>query len=199
MPLIVNEINIPTTKGSIVVDGTVVEKVDVVKDGITTTVWQIPTAYYAYQNGVAVNGISNPTIISNVSNGASCNAVIGTYDGGIGLIVNQITSVNDKGPSVTMRTPHLPTNGNKSCSIDLSYNYTSGQGVLSVYYNVYGVSTDGTEILLKSGYIGDAETGSFILSVDSYQSIFIEGSIIAGKDNAMNRTAWVLIKNCYFS
>lgn len=39
MPLIVNGVTIPSTKGSLTFDGVILDKVDVVKDGVTTTVW----------------------------------------------------------------------------------------------------------------------------------------------------------------
>ena len=39
MSIVVNGITIPTAKGGIVVNDTVVQKVDVIKDGETTTVW----------------------------------------------------------------------------------------------------------------------------------------------------------------
>lgn len=212
----INDILLPNSLGKYKVklnnETTNIVKFNVISGGTTYTVWESTREYYAYKNGIANadKNITDPYIVTVKANSGSYKSceIINYKGDSIGFYIDNIYVEGFKvyGPTVTMRTPKLPVDGNTKFSANIYSGFTTGTGALTVVLRIFGVSADNVETQLLEKYTGSMDEPTVItdLNISSYSYIIIEGYVYTEGSNQYtegpvnSRDACVCIKDARF-
>lgn len=149
MALKVGSTTILTTLGAIKVGSTNITKVNVIKDGVTTSVWEVISSLKVYEATHSMTAgyfkYNNPTVTTNNETYVTCECILGNTQG----------TVNIQGELVTFKAP---CKNYKYAKVTLAYGYYSNYGDFKITYTLPG----GSAVSLIDKAYSDGQSGGIL-------------------------------------